>query len=626
MTRFKTLLSTKALVLIITGVILGVVATLSVWILPNLTSSNPVQHLSDNQNKNFASNPPSSEDTLISEININDTDHMISAVQQIDALKKLQHSFERKAALYAFIAPLSNPSVAELLTRSMDLDWNLSSEIRTDVQAVLLERLSIFNPKVVIEFVLDHNQDGPDTEAMLISLFEAWTASDLATAVVEAKNLPKSIRKFAFEGILQAYTQETNEQHSQISNNFNLDKNFVKSLLDSLDFESLDDPDLLWFAVIDIVEQDLSFAPQLEGLAKQWYLSGGFEVLEGIGTSVSHYEMKVKLFSNLLRYITRSEPARAFDYAATQLELGLRWDTAPHVVSEWATQDPSAAHDAISDIDPVALRELLQKIVIEAWALKHPEYVLQNLSNFHQETRTHAVMSAIETLTSESPNMAVSWVLQLEDDIDQFNAARALVSVWSQQDLDAARNWVQSESAIADFRHILYQTLAISMVSTDPSGAFELALTLRSASRGVGFEADIVSQIAIEDVELALTLLPKVRNGKSKAFAYEKVGDALVRSGEFEKAANLGTQLDESNHSNYYQYISYIWVNTDPDKLYAMLPDLPNAEARSKAAYALSILYEGNESILKKKVESLDQYLTEKDRETLGPSAPTKDP
>ncbi|MYD46728.1 MAG: hypothetical protein F4W92_10275 [Gammaproteobacteria bacterium] len=626
MIRIKILPSTKALVLIITGVIVGVVATLTVWILANLSSSNPVQHQSDNYNESSPSIPPHSDDTLVSKVNTNSTDQIKSAVRQIDALEQLQNHFERRATLYTLVAPLSDESIAELLTRSEDQQWNLSSKIRADLQRVLLERLSSSKPIDAIQYVLDHSQDGSGIGAMLFWLFKDWANSNLAAAVENAKKLPTAIRKIAFEGILQAYTQETNEHHPQISNDFNLDKHFVKSLLDVLDFENLTDPDLVWFAVIDIVEQDLSFAPQLEGLAKQWYLSSGFDVLEGIRTSVSHYEMKVTLFSNLLRYITKSEPARAFDYIATQLELGLRWDTAPHVISEWATQDPSTAHDAVSNIDPIALREFLRKTVIETWALKHPEYVLQNLSNFHQETRTHAVTSAIESLTSESPDVAVSWVLQLEDDIDQFDAARALVSVWSQHDLNAALNWVQSESAIAEFRHFLYQTLAISMVSTDPSGAFELALTLRLANGGVGFEAEIVSQIATEDVELALTLLPKVRNGKSKGFAYEQVGDALVRSGEFKKAANLGTQLDESYHSSYYQYISYIWVNMDPDKLYAMLPDLPNAEARSKAAYALFVLYDGNDSIPQKKVESLDQYLTEIDRETLGPLAPTKDP
>ncbi|MXZ55475.1 MAG: hypothetical protein F4227_10430 [Gammaproteobacteria bacterium] len=59
---------------------------------------------------------------------------------------------------------------------------------------------------------------------------------------------------------------------------------------------------------------------------------------------------------------------------------------------------------------------------------------------------------------------------------------------------------------------------------------------------------------------------------------------------------------------------------------YEMLPNLPNAEARSKAAYALCVLYDGNDSIPIKKIENLDQYLTEKDRETLGPIAPSKNP
>lgn len=619
-------LTSKPLLLIVIGICLGVVATVIVTaFLPHRVSTSiDDKHDVSNSDPTLVSPHGSRRNT--NNPNATEAIDLNSFKNQVQIALEQEHSIERVAALYTLVAPLDMPSVKNLLTQSLDSQWKLSTDSRAELQTVLLERLSISNPSSAVAFVLVHGQESSDTSTRLVWLFEAWAASNLAAAVIEAKKLPISMRKFAFEGILQVHVPEPSELLNQTYSDVDLDKDFVQSLLDALDFEKISGPNEVWFAIIDIAEKDLSFELQLEELAKQWYLSSGFEVIEDIRTSMSHYEMKVKLIPDLLRYIATTEPARAFEYTATQLELGLRWDTAPKVIREWAALDPSTAHDAVSNIDPIALRELLQKIAIEAWALKQPEHVLQNLSNFHRETRTHAVMSAIESLTSESPEVAASWVLQLEEDIDQFEAARALVSVWTQHDLDAARNWVQSESAIAKFRHILYQTLATSMVSIDPSGAFELALTLKLASGGIGLEADIVSQIAIEDVELALTLLPKVRNGKSQAFAYEKVGDALIRSGEFEKAASLGIQLDESNHSNYYQYISYIWVNTDPDKLYAMLPDLPNAEARSKAAYALCVLYDGNDSIPIKKVETLDQYLTEKDRETLGPLAPSKDP
>ena len=587
------------------------------------------------QGRDRIERPSSIEIAVNTEINNNPSSDTKDTVQvsstqtllsELDTISGLRSKFERTAALYKLVSSNNPTNIEQLLSRSTDLRWTAPKEFRSELQTVLLERLSISNPKVAIEFVLDREQDNSDRNATLVWLFESWATANLATAVAEAKKLPKPNRKFAFEGILQVHAQEPSDQLNQPTNDFNVDKAFVKSLLDALDFENLHDPNLVWSAVIDIAEQDLFFVPQLEELAKQWYRSSGFEVIENIRNSLSHYELKVKLIPNLLRFISTSEPDRAFNYIATELNLELRWDSAPNVIREWANQDPSTAHSAVNNIEPTALRELLQKIALETWALKNPESVLQNLSNFHLQTRSHAVVSAIESLTSKSPELAASWVLQLEHETDQINAARTLVSNWSQNDLEATRDWIQTESAIADFRDALYQTLAISMVSIDPSGAFELALALPIASGGVGLEADVVSKVAIDDVELALTLLPKVRNGQTKAFVYEKVGDALVRNGEFEKAANLGTKLDESNHHNYYQYISYIWVNTDPDKLYEMLPVLPNEEARSKAAYALCVLYDGNDSIPKRQVESLDQYLTENDREILGSIAPFKNP
>ena len=111
-----------------------------------------------------------------------------------------------------------------------------------------------------------------------------------------------------------------------------------------------------------------------------------------------------------------------------------------------------------------------------------------------------------------------------------------------------------------------------------------------------------------------------------KNFAYGTVGSVYVQNQAFEKAVDLRLQLDESAQADYYQYISYIWVNTDANKLYEILPKLPNEEARSKAAYALLILNDNNDYFTEQQGEELDQCLTAKDREILGPLAPLSSP
>ena len=299
MIRFNIRPSTKALVLVITGMTLGVVATLSVWTLANLNSSNPTQHPSNDYYESSSSVPPHSEDTLVSDVNNSSTDQLNRTVHQIDALEQLQNRIERKTALYALAAQLSNLNIAELLTRSVDPRWNLSSETRDDLQTVFLERLSISNPKDALKFVLDRIQDGSGTGTMLVWLFRDWTSSNLAAAVEEAKKLPRAIRKFAFEGILQAEENRPLNEQRRHAASLNLEAYFVESYLASLKLELVDDPGLVWEAVIDVTKQGSSFVSQLGELGIRWYSESGIEALDQMRASMKNAAVAERVFGSV---------------------------------------------------------------------------------------------------------------------------------------------------------------------------------------------------------------------------------------------------------------------------------------------------------------------------------------
>ena len=289
----------------------------------------------------------------------------------------------------------------------------------------------------------------------------------------------------------------------------------------------------------------------------------------------------------------------------------------------WTTQNPVAAFEAVNNLDPNGVRAQLRFTVIYHWAIQDPNYVLENLSDFPPQLQRLGAVTAIGTLTSDSPEQAVSRLLEIEDTNTKLEAAHALVSIWSRTDLDAAHLWVLEEPAISNISDYLYEPIVNRLVATDPATALELARKHPLSQGQVGFEAEVLQAIAFQDMQVALDLLSKVRDGQ-RNFAYGAVGSVYVRNGDYQKAIDLGLELGVYAHSNYFQYISYIWVNTDPDKLYEMLPDLPNEEARSKAAYALCVLNDGNDFFTEKQIDSLDQYLTKKDRESLKPLAPTK--
>ena len=555
-------------------------------------------------------------------VQIENAQELLTRIEQTSAL---QHKFERNAALYALVAPLDQPSVESLLAQSFDTQWKLSKDTRTELQTVLLERFSMLSQTDALEFVLDHRKSGAEFNDALISIFKNSATSNLDATIAKAKTLPDNSRRSALQGILHAVGDRPLVEQRKLATNLNLEAHFVKSYLASLKLDTVDDPNLVWTAVIDVAEQEGSLVTQLGELGKTWYRKSGFEALDQMGASMKNDAVEEKVFALVLSFIAQTEPELAFDYAVTQLSKNIQSIVATEVIREWTTQSPLFAFEALKHLDPSTVREHLQYTVISQWAMQDPDYVLDNLSDFPRQLQRNGAVAAIGTLTSDSPELAVSRLLEIEDAYTKLEAAHTLVSVWSRADLDAALRWVLEEPAISNISRYLFEPIVSRLVATDPIKALELARMHPLSQGPVGFEAEVLQAIAFQDMQVALDLLSKVRAGQ-RNFAYGAVGSVYVRNGEYQKAVDLGLELSESAHSDYYQYISYIWVNTDPDELYDMLPNLPNVQARSKAAYALCVLYDGNNSIPKKQIEYLDQYLTEKDREILGSSAPSKNP
>ena len=621
MIRHKQHTSWKLFVPVAIGMFLGIGATFGTLLITQPTSVHQNGATSDESGQSLSVNDgPLTDDT-----NATNKADLRSVLHRIEAAETEQHRFDRLATIYTFVSGLSSEDVHELLSQSGNSQWKVSRKTRTELQTVLLERLTMTKPLKAVEFVLDHSPSRPDLTPSLVSIFLDWAISDLDEAVATAKQIPEANRKLALQGILQTITDYPFEQRRELATELNLEAYFIESYLKSLDLEKLKTPDQVWYSVIDVAQQDYQCFPKLLEIAQLWYANSGFEALDQIRTTFGEGEIKKMFVVTVLQHIAEVDPELAFEYVFDKLSGDTQLDAANQVVGVWASQDPSRALEAVAGLEPSGILEQLQSTVVNQWAVQDPVYVLENLSEFPRHTQIPGAVAAIGALTSHSPERAVARLLQIEDADMRIQAAHALVSIWSENDLEAAHNWVLEEPAIRNIREHLYEPIIYSLVATNPSRALELARKHPLSGGQVGFEAYILREIAVHDIQVALELLANVRAGH-KNFAYGAVGSAHVLKGDFQKAIDLGLELGESAHSNYFQYISYIWVNTDPDRLYEMLPEFPNKEARSKAAYALCVLNTNNDYLTTQQVKVLDQYLTAKDREILGPLAPPDTP
>ena len=610
--------TTKPLLLLTTGVCIGIVATVVLALMARLNIPTSIDRNSDSTAVAHNNIPKSTSipDTAQAE-------DLVSVLNQINVALKHEHSFDRLVALYAILSPLNSDTLQELLLRSADMQWSISNPIRTDLQTVLIERLVTINPQDAIATVLTLEEDTLNTSTSLMPILVESIESD--SDIVGTNPLDQGSNTLAFRIVSKKYSHLPYREQRELATKLNPETRFIKLYLNSMTAAALNNPNLNWPRVQDTVQENYSYISQTIDLTKQWYDSQGIKVLDHMHATMSRSVIDEVVAGIVLGHIASKHPKLAFEYVMTQLHREVRPFTASEVIRQWATQNPSAALAAVNNLDAGVIKTDLQLTAVCGWATIDPDHVLGNLSNFPPHTQIDAACDAIGALATNSPDQAIAWLVRMKGVNMKYPAANTLVSIWSQTDVGAAYKWVLEEPAIESIREKLYEPLAYTLAKTDPASALELARKHPLATGQVGLEASIFHAIAVQDIQVALELLPNVRP-RQKEFAYGAVGSAYVKNGDFQKAVNLGLKLDSAAHGNYYQYISYIWVNTDPDTLHEMLPDLPNEEARSKAAYALCVLYDGNDSIPNRQVESLDQYLTENDREILGSLAPFKNP
>lgn len=608
--------TTKPLLLLTTGVCIGIVATVVLALMARLNIPTSIDRTSDSSLVAHRSIPTSTSNSDTAQ-----AEALESVINQINDALNHEHSFDRLVALYAVVSPLNSDTLQELLLRSADVQWSISRPIRMDLQTVLIERLVTVNPRDAIKTVLTLEDDTLNTPTSLMSILVDSIESVSDSSGTDP--LDQGSSTLAFRIVSRNFSHLPFEAQKELATKLDPETRFIRLYLNSMNAAAVDNPNLNWPNMKDTVQEDYSHISQTIDLMKQWYDSQGFKVLNHMHATLSRSLIDEVVAGIVLGHIASEHPKLAFEYVMTQLYREMRPLTANEVIRQWATQNPSAALAAVNNLDAGAIKTGLQLTAVCGWATIDPDHVLGNLSNFPPHTQVDAACDAIGALATNSPDQAIAWLVRMKAVNMKYPAATTLVSIWSQTDVRAAYKWVLEEPAIESIREKLYEPLAYTMAKTDPTGALKLARKHPLATGQVGLEASIFRAIADQDMQIALELLPNVRSSQRK-FAYGAVGSVYVQKGDFQKAVDLGLELDSPAHGNYYQYISYIWVNTNPDRLYEMLPDLPNEEARSKAAYALCVLYDGNDSISKGQIESLDQYLTEKDREILGPIAPLK--
>ena len=627
------------LILLTSGILLGGGGTYFVH-LATLTNggSDPSQSDNAQQTGGASSSMDTEIDGLQDAASVAATDS--SGELEDPSLHKI--AFQRKLAVYSYVANLSEPQIAAELDRTLDSESSLSPLVVKELQTALIERLVLLNPVAALEHSIDINDLGADfvirnpldnqsyssisteNERMpfVQSVFKDWALSDLDDAVESARSLSEDARMNALAGILTTLSGEPLTKHRDIAKTLGDEDQGIDAYVMSFRTATVADPKSRWTELLRLVKPDNRFKTQILGnVAEQWYEKDGLRILDQMNATSLDENRKRHLMNRVLSLAAKNNPHEAFQYAQTlPTERGYS-SSLYTVVNVWAESDPQAAYQAVTRVEQSRERERLQGEVVETWASNEPYYYLENSNKFPSHTREMGISSALETIAQTSPQEAAELALEQKDEgfmsTLSFVLPNVVIRPWVDQDVEAAVNWVLSGPVPEDKQSGWVRALVSSLVDSDPRRAFEIALKQPKAEGGIdaflpALEAEVIDQIVYRDLDLAVELLAKLPEGDSRSEAYASVGSEYIDNGDSDKAVNLGLQLPTEEQASYFEGLIFTWTRIDPSGLVESIKELPTPELRSSLAQQLTSPW-NKDDFTEAQLEELKQYIDDSD-------------
>lgn len=553
-----------------------------------------------------------------------------------------ENSFQLRLAVYSHVAGLSAQELMAELKKISNETEELSRHVREELQSALIERLAIVNPKAATDFVVEQfepisnqselkhvqrylNVEEDTSMPMVQTVFRDWATTDRQSAIDKAKKLTGDTKNNALIGILEALSGQSLDTYREIARELGDEEQGTDAYLLSLATNRVNDPRAAWHEVIALFKpNNFVHFRALRNIAKQWYEQIGFGVLDTVDNSKLDKKIKSDLIVQLLVQAVADQPYQAFQYALAMPSENRDSSATSRVVLKWAASDPEAAYQAVSSIEQSGDREYYQLRVVRFWALNEPRSVLDFMDSFPPNVKKMVIHDAIEGIARISPKEAAELAVEHgSGGLDDYLPS-GVIGIWLEIDLEAALNWVYSGPLEGEKRYTWVSAITSNLVESDPRRAFDLAVKqeipdtnfLGTELYQTGLEAEVILDISFQDLALAVELLPKVREGRTKTSAYESIGRRYIEIGDSKNAFELGLQLTDTDQTEYFQSISWTWAKIDPTGLIESLKDFPTEEIRSAVA---SRLTKGRirDEFTDAQLEVLKQFLSDTDRKAL---------
>ncbi len=502
----------------------------------------------------------------------------------LKGLSRLAGDFAGTVAFHNLLLNAREENLQSFLEQSQKID---SPHRRSSAEQSIFQRWGALNPKRALSQISalpDYRHD-----AMVAIVFGEWSIADLDSAVRHAKSLENQYRFAALQGILRTRDDLSDDFQRQIAKQLG-NEQYALDLNDKLiEAEPSQSPDQSWQELVNDDQDNVSQLATLIEIAESLVEQQGIQAIALINESLSDRNVRSAIVRSALHRIARSNPQETF-HQAMMLPRDLRETALRTIVEAWAQSDPMGAMDRIGSLKANSMQRTLQERALRAWANRDPQNLFENLERLPKNLQSSAEQEAMLGVARSSPAEAVKYLSDLTDSKRKSELAIAIASSWARKDVYLALDWALSVelSDVAQHRNVLSRVLR-EVVQIDPDLAMETAMNLPLYNSRYGLESVIIVDLAQVDLEKAVALLSKVREGRTKTSAYSSVGKALVENGEFDRALRLSGQLPENSRSSYLISIFGHWAQQDPHSLFESLDRLSDGGSKELAALQLVV-------------------------------------
>ena len=491
--------------------------------------------------------------------------------------------------------------------------------------------------------------DERDAESVLYGVMQEWNPVHTDEAIVFLSALGMDIRHLGLRGLIAGGNFLSRAELFQIGTELGYEESYINGLLDQRQLAhqsvSLDDLETE-FENADL--DDFFQLWQLEQIAVSYVLAEGLDSLPTVlelfdrvptgNVSELFGSMVDSRRSDVVSSISTDDPANVFEFVL-QLDENIDVELLSAVSQVWFASDPDALWNRLQGEDVKNFQVEITEDVIGHWARTDPHLALVSLNHFPAEYHDHVYLHIAQDLSGDSPLEALE-ILPLtsiwpEIPPDQLPAGdfslRAsrtdflisrIISKAVETDPIATIEWLNSDTSQLDdsTRQQYLDTVFESWARSDPETAFEIALQTPLKEGTTALEATVVQWLAYRDVDHAIALLPRVREGESKLEVYKRVAGQLEEEDRISEAIQLGDQLPEHQREGYLKRLSLSVAHRSPfNRLVGGIRELPSKNLQSYAARS-AIMFSGmivSPELTDNEKDQLKDFLTDEDKRTV---------